>query len=1385
MTTEAVREFLGFDRDNEFDTVAISIASPDAIRSWSKGEIKNPETINYRTFKPEVGGLFCQRIFGPVKDYECACGKYKRIKYKGVICDRCGVEVTLSRSRREHMGHVELAVPISHIWFLKSLPSRLGLFLDMSVRDIEKVIYYESYMVTDPGSTPLKKCQLLQEQEYEMLRSEYGDDAFTAKMGAVAIREILSEMDLEEMVYNIEEEMYATNAKQMKKKLAKRLKMVTGFLHSGSRPEWMILEALPVLPPDLRPLVPLDGGRFATSDLNDLYRRVINRNNRLKSLMQLKTPDVIVHNEMRMLQEAVDALFDNGRHGKAVLGAGNRPLKSLGDMLKGKQGRFRQNLLGKRVDYSGRSVIVIGPELKLHQCGLPKKMALVLFEPFIIRRLKELDFVHTVRSARKMIERQDPEVWDILEEVTREHPILLNRAPTLHRLSIQAFEPILIEGEAIRLHPLVCTPFNADFDGDQMAVHVPLSIEAIMECKLLMMATQNMFSPSSGKPILTPSQDIILGVYYLTYEPKPKEGRIPLMGSVEEVLMAEAQGVVTKQDWIHLANPDYGRVTRYGNFKDRIIKTTIGRVIFNQIFPRSLGFINFSVSKGMLGDLIMGTYKIVGQREAVQMLDRLKNLGFYTAMKAGLSIGVDDMIVPPEKRDIIAEARQKVEEVDAQFQRGIITSGERSNKIIDIWTNATDEVAQVAFDRLMKNDDKDYINPVYLMMDSGARGNRQQVRQLCGMRGLMAKPSGEIIERPILSSFREGLSIWEYFISTHGARKGLADMALKTADAGYMTRKLCDVAMDCIVSCEDDGCRNGIWKQAIMDGDEEIISLQERIIGRCAAEDVRNPVNLDEMLVTSGGLITADVAQKIDEAGVERVKILSPLTSMKNNGIPAFAYGIDPATNSMVACGSAVGIIAAQSIGEPGTQLTMRIFHIGGVASQVLKAPEHRAKTDGVIRQENLRLVQTAEGASIVLNRTGRLILDDVNGREIESYSIVPGTVLLQANEVAVKRDELLAAWDPHSVPIIAEFSGHIQFKDIIPGITIKRDIDETSGRIMAVVIEHKEELNPTIEIVSEESGTKRVIAVYAIPTGAQILVDDDNQILGGSLLAKTPRSTSKTQDITGGLPRVAELFEARRPKEAAEMAKIDGVISFGGMIRNKKRVWVTDTETGRREEHLIPHGTHLVIHEGDFVNRGQNLTEGVADPHEILNILGTAAVQEYLISEVQKVYRMQGVTINDKHIEIIVARMLRKVRITDPGDSDFFWGEQIEKDRFIEKNEEIIEAGGKPAEAEPILLGITKSSLETESFISAASFQETTKVLTDAATLGRVDELRGFKENVIMGHLIPAGSGLPSYRRLKVRTLSDGTEEADLIDNLANGAGHGWVQEMATTVGD
>jgi DNA-directed RNA polymerase subunit beta' len=1358
LQTREARDLLGFEKDKSFDEVSITIASPDAIRSWSRGEVKNPETINYRTFKPEPGGLFCQRIFGPVRDYECACGKYKRIKYKGVICDRCGVEVTVSRVRRERMGHIELAVPCSHIWFLKSMPSRLGLLLDLTARNLERVIYYENYVVVDPGKTPLEQRQLLTEQEYQAAIDEYGFDSFEAEMGAGAIRKILEHMDLPSVVDELHEQMHNTRSKQIKKKLSKRLKVIQGFIQSESRPEWMVLEVAPVIPPDLRPLVPLEGGRFATSDLNDLYRRVINRNNRLKNLLLLKTPDVIIHNEKRMLQEAVDALFDNGRHGRAVTGAGNRPLKSLSDMLKGKQGRFRQNLLGKRVDYSGRSVIVIGPELKLNQCGLPKKMALVLFEPFIIRRLKELGFVHTVRGARKMIEKRSPEVWDILEEVTKGHPVLLNRAPTLHRLSIQAFEPTLIEGDAIRLHPLVCAAYNADFDGDQMAVHVPLSLEAILEAKLLMMSTNNIFSPSSGDPILTPSQDIVLGSYYLTIEPREQPGKddhVPLFASFDEVLLAEADGVISKHDWIRLENPDYGMETTYGNSKKKVIQTTPGRVIFSGIWPEGLGFINFPVAKKKLGELINNTYQVSGREESIRMLDRLKETGFSIATMAGISIGMEDMIIPPEKTEIVARARDKINEVANQYRKGIITGGERYNKVVDIWTQATDEIAQAVFSHLQNNDGKKEVNPVYLMMDSGARGNKQQVRQLCGTRGLMAKPSGEIIERPILSSFREGLSVLEYFISTHGARKGLADTALKTADAGYLTRKLCDVAMDVIITGDDDGNRDGIWKFAIYEGDEEIVPLRERIIGRCVALEVRNPIDPDEVVLEAGKMVTKEIAARIDELGIERVKVMSPLTHARRNSLSAQAYGINPATNDLVEIGTAVGIIAAQSIGEPGTQLTMRTFHIGGIASALAQSADIEVKNTGIVKFTGLRLVEVGGGASrVVLNKTGQVAIIDENEKELETYNIPAGAVLTVNDGDSIKEGTKLAQWDPFNVPILSEKSGIIRFNDMIPGVTVKREIDPSSGRIATVVIEHKEDLAPQIEVVDAKD-PKKMLATYAIPTGATVSVVDGDEIEGGSLLAKTPRQASKTQDITGGLPRVAELFEARRPKEATDMAKIDGVVSMNGTVRGKKRLVVTDQESGQEEEHLIPHGKHIIVQVGDVVYKGQHLTEGAADPHEILEILGPNAVQEYLLSEIQKVYRLQGVTINDKHIELIISQMLRKVRITEPGDSEFFWGEQIDKETFILENERITEAGGQPAEGEPILLGITKASVETESFISAASFQETTRVLTDASTLGKVDNLEGFKENVIMGHLIPAGTGLPKYRRLKINTLA------------------------------
>ena len=1354
-STREAREALGFEKDQSFDQVSISVASPDTIRSWSRGEVKNPETINYRTFKPEPGGLFCQRIFGPVRDYECACGKYKRIKYKGVICDRCGVEVTVARVRRERMGHIELAVPCSHIWFLKSMPSRLGLLLDLTARNLERVIYYENYIVVDPGKTPLEEKQLLTEQEFQQAMDEYGDDSFEAEMGAGAIRKVLEKMDLPSVVDELYDQMQNTRSKQIKKKLSKRLKVINGFINSEARPEWMVLEVVPVIPPDLRPLVPLEGGRFATSDLNDLYRRVINRNNRLKNLLMLKTPDVIIHNEKRMLQEAVDALFDNGRHGRAVTGAGNRPLKSLSDMLKGKQGRFRQNLLGKRVDYSGRSVIVIGPELKLHQCGLPKKMALVLFEPFIIRRLKELGFVHTVRGARKMIEKRAPEVWDILEEVTKGHPVLLNRAPTLHRLSIQAFEPVLIEGDAIRLHPLVCSPYNADFDGDQMAVHVPLSLEAILEAKLLMLATHNIFSPSSGDPILTPSQDVVLGAYYLTIEPReqPKdESKLPLFGSYEEVFMAEADGVIRKIDWVRIKNQDYGKDTAYGRKADKILVTTAGRVIFSSIWPEGIGFINFPVPKKKLGELINRTYQVCGRLESVDLLDRLKELGFKVATKAGISMGMEDMIIPPEKEEIVEKARGKITEVTNQYRKGIITGGERYNKVIDIWTSATDEIAKAVFKHLDHNNGKEDVNPVYLMMDSGARGNKQQVRQLCGTRGLMAKPSGEIIERPILSSFREGLTVLEYFISTHGARKGLADTALKTADAGYLTRKLCDVAMDIIITCEDDSNRDGIWKFAIYEGDDEIVPLRDRIIGRCAAMDVINPIDPDEVVIKAAVVITPEMAKRADELGIERVKIMSPLTHARKNSLPANAYGINPATNAGVEIGTAVGIIAAQSIGEPGTQLTMRTFHIGGIASALAQSAEIKVRNEGIVQFEGLRIVEVNNGAAlVVLNKTGVVRILDKKEKELENYQIPAGAVLMVRDGSIIAQGASLARWDPHNVPILSEKAGTVKFSDMIPGVTVKRELDPATGRIGTVVVEHKEDLNPQVEVVNAAG---KVLATYAVPTGATVSVVEGDEIAAGSLLAKTPRQASKTQDITGGLPRVAELFEARRPKEATEMAKIDGIVSMNGTLRGKKRLMVTDEESGQEEEHLIPHGKHIVVQIGDWVRKGQHLTEGAADPHEILEILGPNAVQEYLLAEIQKVYRLQGVTINDKHIELIISQMLRKVRITEPGDSDFFWGEQVDRESFMNENERLIEAGGQPAEGEPILLGITKASVETESFISAASFQETTRVLTDAATLGKVDQLEGFKENVIMGHLIPAGTGLPRYRRLKINTL-------------------------------
>ncbi|NNE91127.1 MAG: DNA-directed RNA polymerase subunit beta' [Verrucomicrobiales bacterium] len=1346
-------------KSDSFDHVRITVANPETIRSWSRGEVKNPETINYRTFKPEKGGLFCERIFGPTKDWECACGKYKRIKHKGVICDRCGVEVTLSRVRRERMGHIELAVPVSHIWFYKCMPSRIGLMLDMSARQLERVIYYEDYIVIDPGNTPMEAGQLLTEMEFRDAQEEYGTTAFSAGMGAEAVRDLLSRIDLPSLIVELEEAMTKTRSKQVRKKLAKRLKLAQGFHTSKTRPEWMILEVLPVIPPDLRPLVPLEGGRFATSDLNDLYRRVINRNNRLKNLLQLKTPDVIIRNEKRMLQEAVDALFDNGRHGRAVTGAGNRALKSLSDMLKGKGGRFRQNLLGKRVDYSGRSVIVIGPELKLHQCGLPKKMALVLFEPFIIRRLKELGYVHTVRSAKKLIERKTPEVWDILEEVTKGHPVMLNRAPTLHRLSIQAFEPVLIEGSAIRVHPLVCTAYNADFDGDQMAVHVPLSVEAQMEARMLMLAPNNIFTPSSGKPITTPSQDITLGCYFLTYcrhipvRDEEVERSLPLFSDMSEVEFAVANRGIDMHDPIRLRNPDFENETVYGDPEKKVIVTTAGRVRFNEIWPEDLGFFNENVGKKQLSDIIWRCYQKAGQDGTVIALDKLKSLGFKEASRSGCSVGIFDMAVPEEKATELKEAFKKVEEANKNHRAGIITNKERYNKVVDIWTHAGDEITKALFRTIEFNDGSDLPSPLFMMVDSGARGNRQQIKQLSGMRGLMAKPSGEIIERPITSNFREGLSVLEYFISTHGARKGLADTALKTADSGYMTRKLVDVAQDVIITEIDCGTVNGITVKSIYEGDEEVVDLKTRIYGRVSAEKV---VNGDEVVVKPGELIDEAVANRIDDIGHEQLKIRSVLTCESRRGCCAKCYGMNLATNEMGKIGEAVGIIAAQSIGEPGTQLTMRTFHVGGVATSVFKQPIIKAKEKGTIHFNNLRAVETPDGTWVALNKNGTVTVHDAKGRELESYDIVIGSVIYKGDNQPVKKGETLVTWDQYNVPVITEKAGVVKFKDMLQGITVDTEIDKETNTKGQVVIEHKEDLHPQITIVDSK---KKELAAYSIPTGAHLSVKEGQKVVAGEQLAKTPRKVAQTKDITGGLPRVAELFEARKPKEVAEIAKIDGIVELGGTVRAKRKLIVTEPETGESEEHLIPLGKHYLVQPGDLVYKGQQLTEGSVTPHEILEVLGTHALMEHLVSEVQEVYRLQGVEINDKHIEIIIRQMLRKVKITDPGDTHFLWGDQVEKVEFEDVNREMVEQGGKPAEGEPVLLGITKASLETDSFISAASFQDTTRVLTDAATLGKVDQLRGFKENVIMGHLIPAGTGFHDSRHIRVVETVDAAE--------------------------
>jgi DNA-directed RNA polymerase subunit beta' len=1376
-------------QESRFDKLTIKIASDDVIRGeWSRGEIKKPETINYRTFKPEKGGLFCEKIFGPTRDWECACGKYKKIKHKGIVCDRCGVEVTLSKVRRERMAHIDLAVPVVHIWFFKTMPSRIGNILGMSTNDLERVIYYEEFVIIDPGRTTLERKQLLSDTEYREAQEKWGSDAFVAKMGGDAIRELLEKEDLSLLVTDLKEKLRKTKSMQARMKLAKRLKIVESFTFSPNKPDWMVMSCIPVIPPDLRPLVPLDGGRFATSDLNDLYRRVINRNNRLKAILKLKTPDVIVRNEKRMLQEAVDALFDNGRHGHPVMGAGNRPLKALSEMLKGKQGRFRQNLLGKRVDYSGRSVIIVGPELRFNQCGLPKQMALELFEPFIVKRLKDLGYVYTIRSAKKMIQKQSAEVWDVLDEIIKGHPVLLNRAPTLHRLGIQAFEPILIEGKAIRIHPLVCTAFNADFDGDQMAVHVPLSVEAQIEAKTLMMAPDNIFLPSSGKPVAVPSQDMILGLYYLMFDPLyvPEQHgkKTKVFGSMDEVLQAMHAG--GSYNWFEAAKEGRRDILGRGlhihekiklKLESGIIETTPGRVIFNTIVPKELGFQNYALRKKKLSELILETYKKVGLEATVKFLDNLKNLGFAEATKAALSMGVRDVKIPDDKAKVIEEANKRIETVKKQYEDGVITDGERKSKIISIWTQVTELLSEELF-KLISQAKETELNPLFLMMDSGARGNKSQVKQLGALRGLMAKPSGEIIESPITSNFREGLSVLEYFISSHGARKGLSDTALKTADSGYLTRRLVDVSQDVIVTEDDCGTLNGIEVSSIKQGQEELLPIKDRIFGRTVCDDVFQPGDNTKILAKAGDVLNAKQAEKIDDAGIDNVKIRSVLTCEAKRGICAKCYGANLANGVLVGLGEAVGIIAAQSIGEPGTQLTMRTFHLGGIASASV-SPELVSEVEGILIYADLRTVQNEEGVWIALNKNGQLHIVRDEGRPLDEYkkllstkSIEPlqsftielGTRILLPDGAKVKKRVKIAQWEQHNIPIICERPGYVKYEDLVEGISTQRESNKQTGQTELIVKQHRGELHPQIVIYSDKDYSE-LVGTYAIPSGAFISVQEGQFVAAGTLLARLPRGAIKTKDITGGLPRVAELFEARKPKDAAEIAKIDGVVDFRGVQKNKRIVVVRDDETGMEEEHLIPLTKHLIVQRGDLVVKGQQLTDGLVVPQEILEICGVRELQKYLVNQVQEVYRLQGVDINDKHIEIIVRQMLQKVRVTDPGDTTFLYGEDVDKKHFHAQNRKVIEEGGKPSQAAPVLLGITKASLSTESFVSAASFQETTRVLTDAASEGKTDYLLDFKANLIMGHMIPGGTGFFEFdKRVRKYIDPEAAQELEFI---------------------
>ncbi|MFA5243218.1 MAG: DNA-directed RNA polymerase subunit beta' [Sulfuricella sp.] len=1374
-------------QEEEFDAIKIGLASPEKIRSWSYGEVKKPETINYRTFKPERDGLFCAKIFGPVKDYECLCGKYKRLKHRGVICEKCGVEVTLSKVRRERMAHIELASPVAHIWFLKSLPSRLGMVLDMALRDIERVLYFEAYVVTDPGMTPLNRCQLLTEDDYLAKVEEYGDE-FSASMGAEGVRALLRGIELNSEVEKLHKELAATGSDTKIKKIAKRLKVLEAFQKSGIKPDWMILEVLPVLPPELRPLVPLDGGRFATSDLNDLYRRVINRNNRLKRLLELKAPEIIVRNEKRMLQESVDSLLDNGRRGKAMTGANKRPLKSLADMIKGKGGRFRQNLLGKRVDYSGRSVIVVGPQLKLHQCGLPKKMALELFKPFIFHKLEVLGLATTIKAAKRLVEEEGPEVWDILEDVIREHPVMLNRAPTLHRLGIQAFEPVLIEGKAIQLHPLVCAAFNADFDGDQMAVHVPLSLEAQMECRTLMLASNNVLSPANGEPIIVPSQDIVLGLYYMTRERINAKGEGMMFSDVVEISRAYESRQVDLHAKITVRLKEF-TLEADGEKKEKITRyeTTVGRALLAELLPAGLPFsvVNKPLKKKEISRLINSSFRRCGLRETVILADKLMYTGFTYAARAGISICVDDMLVPTQKEGILGAAEAEVKEIEMQYSSGLVTQGERYNKVVDIWGRAGDVVAKAMMDQLGsekvidregKEVKQESFNSIYMMADSGARGSAAQIRQLAGMRGLMAKPDGSIIETPITANFREGLNVLQYFISTHGARKGLADTALKTANSGYLTRRLVDVTQDLVVTEQDCGTSNGVALKALVEGGEVVEALRERILGRSTAADVVHP-ETGATVYETGTLLDEDAVEAIEALGIDEVKVRTPLTCETRYGLCGKCYGRDLGRGTLVNVGEAVGVIAAQSIGEPGTQLTMRTFHIGGAASRAAVTSQIEIKSNGTLRfTSGMRYVTNVKNEPIVISRSGEVIIQDDNGRERERHKVPYGSTLLSMDGTVVKAGHVLATWDPHTRPIITEYAGKVRFENVEEGVTVAKQIDDVTGLSTLVVIDPKRRgtsqskgLRPQVKLLDEKGEEVKIAGTdlhvnVTFHVGSIITVKNGQDVGVGEVLARIPQETSKTRDITGGLPRVAELFEARSPKDAGLLAEVTGTISFGKDTKGKQRLVITDLD-GNANEYLIAKDKHVTAHDGQVVNKGESIVDGPADPHDILRLLGVEALARYIADEVQDVYRLQGVKINDKHIEVIVRQMLRRVTISDSGDTRFILGEQVERAEVLDENERMEAEGKLGAAYNYMLLGITKASLSTDSFISAASFQETTRVLTEAAIMGKRDELRGLKENVIVGRLIPAGTGLAYHNTRRKQKLGMDMGENILVD--------------------